>query len=202
MIPSEQIVAIILAAGRSTRLGVFKPLLLWPPGSERALPLIVYQMQQLRAAGIAECVVVTGQRSEEVARAMESMAPRMVWNRDYAEGKATSVRLGVAEAGNGWLLIVGVDQPRPASFYRAFLAVAEPDRQLVLPSHGGRRGHPPLFHPSLREALLAVREDTEGMRAVVHHLLPEAQLVEVGPLSLVDLNTAADVQAVEDIAVW
>ncbi|MCL5946987.1 MAG: nucleotidyltransferase family protein [Chloroflexi bacterium] len=202
MIPPERIVAIVLAAGSSTRLGAFKPLLLWPPGSEHAVPLIVYQLRQLRAAGIAECVVVTGHRSEEVAQAIESMAPRVVWNQDYAEGKAGSVRLGVAEASHGWFLVVGVDQPRPASFYRTFLAAVEPDRQLALPTYGGKRGHPPLFHPSLRKALLGVTEDTEGMRAVVRRLLPEAQLVEVGPLSLVDLNAAADLRAVEADTVW
>ncbi|MGB8510146.1 MAG: NTP transferase domain-containing protein, partial [Pyrinomonadaceae bacterium] len=55
------VAAIILAAGRSRRMGAFKPLL--PFGGRTVVEACI---ENLRAAGVAEIVVVLGHRAAEL----------------------------------------------------------------------------------------------------------------------------------------
>jgi molybdenum cofactor cytidylyltransferase len=187
------VAAIILAAGESSRLGAFKPLLPWPD-EDSPTPLVAYQVEQLRRAGAGPVVVVTGARADEVGAAAEGAGAVIAHNADFAAGKATSVRAGVAAAPTGLpLLIVGVDQPRPAWLYRRLIRAAEAGAPIVIPTCGGRRGHPPLFAPWLRPALLAVQEETFGLRAVLRHYAASIVHLELGtPWALVNLNTPED----------
>ena len=199
--PRRPAAAVVLAAGESSRLGVFKPLLPWP-GPEDGEPLVAYQVRQLLAAGATPVLVVTGRRAAEVAAAARAAGGEAVFNPHHQEGKATSVHAGVAAAPEGaGLLIVGVDQPRPAWLYRRLIEASAAGAPIVLPGHTGRRGHPPLFGPALRDELLAVREESFGLRAVVQRHAAATLLLDVGsPLALVNLNTPADLAAARALA--
>jgi molybdenum cofactor cytidylyltransferase len=190
------VAAVILAAGESSRLGAFKPLLPWP-AEESAETLVTYQVRQLREAGLGPVVVVTGNRADEVAAAAVEAGAVTALNAHYQSGKASSVRVGVTAAPEGVpLLIVGVDQPRPAWLFRQVADVAPAGHDLVIPTYRGRRGHPPLFAAHLRAELLAVREETFGLRDVVQRHAAAATYVEIAsPLVLVNLNTPEDLAA-------
>ena len=59
----------------------------------------------------------------------------------------------------------------------------------------GHRGHPVVFDASLLPELLAISEDTEGVRAVMRGHAAQVQDVETGdPAATLDLNTAADLR--------
>ena len=192
--PIPPIAAIVLAAGESSRLGAFKPLLPWP-AEESAETLVGYQVCQLREAGLGPVIVVTGHQADEVGAAAIAAGAVVVHNAQHRLGKATSVRVGVAAAPAGIaLLVVGVDQPRPAWLFRQLAGVLTAGQEIVIPTYGGRRGHPVLFAARLRDELLAVREETLGLRAVVQRHVADVGYVEIAsPLVLVNLNTPEDV---------
>jgi molybdenum cofactor cytidylyltransferase len=175
-------------------MGQLKALLKW-----HDQPLFVYQVEQLLASPIERLVVVLGHRADGL-QALLPADPRLcvVINPDYASGKVSSIIAGVSAVHEGYhVLILGVDQPRPASTagatIRAHLAAKA---TITVAGSGGRRGHPVLFAPSLRPELLALSEETEGLRAVLTRHADAVQVIDTGdPLTLVNLNTPADYEA-------
>jgi len=184
--------AVLLAAGESTRMGRLKPLLPFLGG-----PLVAYQVRALLLAGVAGVVVVLGHRAEEVAPAVPALpSVHLVHNPRYREGKATSVRAGVAGVPEGaeGLLLLAVDQPRPPWVHRLLLEAFRRERPLILqPEYEGRGGHPVLFASPLRGDLLGVEEATQGIRAVLVRHAKEVRRVPVpDPVVRLDLNTPVD----------
>lgn len=187
-------VALVLAAGESSRMGRLKALLPWD-----GVPLIRYQVDCLRQAGAGLVVVVLGHRAEEV-RPHVPVSPDVcvVVNTRYRQGKTTSITLGLAQAPSDaeGLVLMSVDQPRPAPLVAALIATFREHRAPVTqPTFGGKRGHPMIFRADVLPKLADIREETQGIKPVVDSYRAEAMLVPVdSPIVLVDLNTEADYQ--------
>ncbi|HZU75164.1 MAG TPA: NTP transferase domain-containing protein, partial [Dehalococcoidia bacterium] len=119
----------------------------------------------------------------------------IAYNAEYVAGRAGSVRVGAgaAPADAGALVLLNVDQPRPANVVRRLLdAHRQRSTTLTVPAHAGTRGHPLVLDGSLRAELLAVEEASEGLKAVVRRHQAERQEVEFeDPVVLLDLNTPA-----------
>jgi CTP:molybdopterin cytidylyltransferase MocA len=82
---------LLLAAGLSTRMGDFKLTLPWD-----GTTVIGRVTQTLREAGLADILVVTGHRSDDVVRALAGKAVRTVHNPEYGTGEMlTSVQVGL-----------------------------------------------------------------------------------------------------------
>jgi molybdenum cofactor cytidylyltransferase len=181
-------VAILLAAGLSSRMGVPKALLPW-----EGRPLVRYQVEQLLAGGCDRVIVVTGHERAAIEDALAGGAAEVAYNPDYAAGRAGSVRVGAnaAPADAGRLVILNVDQPRAAAVIRRLLdAHRIGGATLTVPAHAGRRGHPLVLDGSLRTELLAVEEASEGLKAVVRRHQGERQELEFeSDEVLLDLNT-------------
>jgi molybdenum cofactor cytidylyltransferase len=187
------VAAILLAAGESTRMGRLKQLLPWD-----GVPLVAWQVGQLREAGADDVVVVLGHAAEEVERALPPEAQAVV-NPDYKQGRATSLRSGAAalvgdiEA----VLVLSVDQPRPAWLSRRLVERWREDRPLVVSTRfSDGYGHPILLDGSLLAELRQVRDETLGLRAVIDRHLDAAVAITVDNHAVnVDLNTPADYEA-------
>src|SRR5688572_22444122 len=82
----DQIAAIILAAGRSRRMGNFKPLL--PFGKQTVIESCV---RNLRAAGVSEIVVVLGHQAEAVREQLNSASVAFVTNPDAGSEMSASI---------------------------------------------------------------------------------------------------------------
>jgi CTP:molybdopterin cytidylyltransferase MocA len=191
---SAPVNALLLAAGESTRMGEPKALLPWD-----GRPLLQYAVDQLIASPVKRVAVVLGHQGETL-RALLPRDPRLqvVDNSAYREGKVSSILAGVAVLPpEGHVLVLGVDQPRPASLLTRVIEVhLEGGALITVASFGERRGHPVIFAPSLRAELLALEEATEGLRAVLRRHADSVRLGETGsPLALTNLNTPADVAA-------
>lgn len=180
--------AILLAAGESRRMGRPKALLPW-----HGRPLIAYQIQQLAAAGVERIVVVLGHEADAVRPEARGPGVSAVVNEGYREGRASSLRVGAAALpeGAGPVLVLNVDQPRPAAVFRTLIeAQQRTGVRIVRPVHRGRRGHPPVLAGDLLPELCAVTEETQGLRAVMAAHGGEIRDVELDdPIVCLDLNT-------------
>ncbi|MEK7216560.1 MAG: nucleotidyltransferase family protein [Chloroflexota bacterium] len=185
------IAALLLAAGESTRMGSPKPLLDW--GGE---PLVSYQVHQLQRSGCGLVVVVLGSRAGRVLPFVEALGVEVVLNPDYAQGRASSVRVGAAviPPTPEWVLVLGVDQPRPARVIRKVIAAARTSTgSIVMPVYRGRFGHPTAFSGRLLSQMCAVEDATLGLRAVVRRNEKQMEFVEIDdPVVRTDLNTPED----------
>jgi molybdenum cofactor cytidylyltransferase len=189
------IAAILLAAGRSERMGAFKPLLPWGGST-----LLEYQLEQLASVDeIAETIVVTGYAADRLTAIIDA-APKAhaAHNADYDAGKAGSIRRGLAAiTGNpNAILLLAVDQPRPASLIRSLIEThRRAHAAITVPVYGGRRGHPLIFDRALLPELMGIDDASLGVRAVVERHASAVNAVPVAdPMACLDLNTPEDAE--------
>lgn len=162
---AEGIAAVVLAAGRSRRMGAFKPLL--PFGAGTVAGACV---ESLRGAGVGEIVVVVGHRAGEVRAALADVAGvRFALNREAESGMGVSVARGVEalRLKTGAVLVALVDHPAvPASeVARLVEARRRTGARLIVPTWEGRGGHPVLVDLAFREELLGL-VPRAGLRAL------------------------------------
>lgn len=180
---------ILLAAGQSSRMRTFKPLL--PFGTSS---LYGFQLQQLAEIGAEETIVVLGANADQLRSRTPSQVSA-VFNPDHPTGRASSIRAGVTQAkSNRDVLIISVDQPRPAWFLRRLIDRHFDGEHLVsLPTYRGRNGHPTVFSHTLRDELLAVEERSQGLKAVVRRHATEINRVDIdSEWAVVNLNRPED----------
>lgn len=178
--------AILLAAGESERMGSPKPLLAW--GRET---LVEYQVRQLREAGCDPVIVVLGHRSGQIAPLVRDAA--VVVNNAYREGRASSLSLGAAAVPRSAsaVVILGVDQPRPASLTADLLLEhSRAGATITIPTCGGKRGHPVVVASTLLPELLTATEAEMGLRGVLaRHRGATREVPCDSPIVLLDINT-------------
>lgn len=179
--------AIVLAAGFSTRMGVCKTTLPWLNQQS----LLTYQVTQFLEAGFTP-IVVLGAHNAHRQRDCPTGC-QVVINPNPERGKTSSLLLGLQALPSNFagVAIAAVDQPRPAALYRTLLDwhQAHP-APITAPTYAAKLGHPLLFANEMLPALLAIREETCGLRQVVQTFYDQIQQVEgTTPLILSDLNT-------------
>jgi len=174
-------------------MGRQKALLPWEGAT-----LLEYQLAQLAAvADVREIILVTGHEPARITEIAERSArTRVAHNAAYKSGKVSSIVTGLHEVATEAeaILLLGVDQPRPAAITRAVIEEYAASRApIVVPAHEEHQGHPVLFDRVLLPELLAITEDTQGTRAVRHRHAAVTRTVEVSdPVVNADLNEPAD----------
>jgi molybdenum cofactor cytidylyltransferase len=157
---------VVLAAGLSSRMGAFKPLL--PLGPRNVIETAV---GALTTAGVSEVVVVSGHNAPELRPVLEQLGVREAHNPDYARGMYGSVRTGVAALDRtvGAFFLLPCDVPLVGAVTVRLLAAAAleaGDPDVCYPVHGGRRGHPPLISGRLIPEILRA-EPEGGLRSLL-----------------------------------
>jgi molybdenum cofactor cytidylyltransferase len=187
------VAAILLAGGESTRMGVPKPLLEWG-----GYTLIEYQLAQLKGPPLDRVVVVLGHRADDVLPYVRSAGAQAVVNELYAEGRASSLRVGAAALPDDTtaVLILNVDQPRPHDIIARLVDVHRHSGSLItVPTFEEKRGHPPVLDGSLLPELREVNEATQGLRAVIaRHEADVTELAFETASVLLDLNQPQEYQ--------
>jgi molybdenum cofactor cytidylyltransferase len=184
--------AIVLAAGRSLRMGEPKMLLPW--GDE---PIIRRVCREVIASGAHRVIVVTGAERESVERTIADLPVEPVFNPDYAQGEMlSSVQVGLRalEGVTDACLIVLGDQPQiqrevVAGLMRAYF---EGRGGIVAPSYQMRRGHPVLIDCQFWPDLHALPPDGAPRDVVRAHEDAIYHLVVDTPSVLRDIDTPED----------
>jgi molybdenum cofactor cytidylyltransferase len=185
--------AIVLAAGMSSRMGRSKPLLPWADGKS----VIEHILQQLQQVRLARITVVTGYRAEDVSAQAQAMGVQTTHNPNYAEGEMlSSLQAGLAAQPDGIAaaLVVLGDQPRlEVSVIERILSAYEQGRgEIVAPYFQGQRGHPLLISRRYWDEMMALppgaapRDVIQKHRQVLHLIDVESDSV------LSDIDTAED----------
>ncbi|MBN1322008.1 MAG: histidine phosphatase family protein [Thermoleophilia bacterium] len=204
------IVAVVLAAGLSSRMGTSKPLL--PLGSKPVLERVIASVAE---AGVDDIVAVTGHRAEEVALVLDRLGVHQVHNPHYETGMFSSVLAGVAALGNdvGAFFILPVDCAlvTPQVLRALMESYRDTNRGILYPTCCGLRGHPPLIAGRYREELLTTgraeaetahggAEEVSLRSFLMRHPEDEAD-VEVEDLTiLMDMDTPEDHRRMERFA--
>jgi molybdenum cofactor cytidylyltransferase len=191
------VAALILAAGRATRMGSTKVLL--PLGGR---PMVRRVVDAALASQAAPTVVVVGADAAAVTRALEGMPVAVVVNPDYDEGMSTSLRAGLAALGPevaGALILLG-DQP----FVTAALLDTLIDRfatcgkAVVRPSVGGRPANPVLVAAALFPELAAERGDVGGRHVIARRAADVCLVPVADPHELTDIDSPQDYEKEKD----
>jgi molybdenum cofactor cytidylyltransferase len=188
------IVAVVLAAGQSRRMGQPKMLLPW--GQTTVLGQV---LQTLRESGVEEIVVVTGAEGEKVAEVATGFGGKTVFNPDFSRGEMLSslqagLRALVGEAAAEAALVCLGDQPQVQT--RSVRMVIErfqaTGQGLVVPSYQMRRGHPWLVARRYWEEILAMQPPESPRDFLRRHASEIEYAVVSAPDVLADLDTPED----------
>jgi len=191
---AEGIAALITAAGYSSRMGNFKPLL--KLGAFTAVERVV---RCFRLAGVKDVRVVTGHRAPEVVQALKPQPPMIINNAGYARGMYSSVQEGVKslEPDVRAFFMTPVDTPlvRPDTVQRILATFAGRGKPgIIYPVYRGRRGHPTLIAAKYMEQILRGTQPG-GLRGLLSRYEDEAMEVEVNDEAvLLDMDTPEDYQ--------
>ncbi|MFN2384364.1 MAG: NTP transferase domain-containing protein [Gemmatimonadota bacterium] len=189
------IAGIVLAAGRSTRMGAPKGLL--PVGEST---FIEHALAVLRAGGCDPVIAVVppGTAAGALGDLVRSAGGRAVENPSATAEQVDSLRLGLAAADAACqaAVVLPVDFPRGEGstvrdLVEAFRARGAP---IVRPVHAGRPGHPVLFARRVW-AELGAPQLAGGARSVVDRYRAEIEEVSVTDGGVVnDVDSPADYQ--------
>lgn len=188
----DSVAAVLLAAGRSRRMGAFKPLL--PFGRRSVVGACV---ANLLGAGAREVVVVVGHRGDEVRAALAGESRvRFAVNDEVGSEMGVSIARGVEAVSDEAkaLLVALVDQPAvPPQTIRSLIeARGRTGARLVVPEWRGRGGHPVLIDLALREELLSLAPE-RGLRALFDaHRAETLRLPADSPFVARDMDTWDD----------
>jgi molybdenum cofactor cytidylyltransferase len=186
--------AIVLAAGKSSRMG--RPKALLPIGSTGDT-FLTRILQVLRDGGITRAVVVVGGDASAVRATLpaDDEFLRVVENPNYEEGQLTSLLRGLSAAEEDdveAVMVTLVDLPLiSAATVRAVLDAyrRSPGAPVVRPRRGNRRGHPAIFHRRLF-AELRNANPSAGAKPVVHaHAAQEVSVDVTDDGSFTDIDT-------------
>jgi len=185
--------ALVPAAGLSSRMEGFKPLL--EIGGQTLIECVV---DLFHTAGVHEVVVVAGHRGDELIPILEATPCRVVINPDYRDEMFTSVQVGVKELRGRCdaFFVLPVDIPLVRATTIRHLMEQFGDRSALVchPLSGSRRGHPPLMDSRLIDDLLAW-QGTGGLKAFLDSYTDHSVDVPVA-----DAWFRRDVDTDEDLA--
>jgi CTP:molybdopterin cytidylyltransferase MocA len=134
--------AVIAAAGLSSRMEAFKPLL--PLGNSTFIERIIGALEE---GGAEDIAVVTGRDADLIEKALEGYKPSFLHNRDYAvTDMFHSAAMGLefmAERVEG-IFFTTADIPLFSAATVRLLAerIRRDNKHIVIPSYQGKNGHP------------------------------------------------------------
>jgi molybdenum cofactor cytidylyltransferase len=175
---APRIAAVVLAAGKSSRMAPHNKLLV----TDRAgKPMIARVVDNVLSSGARPIVVVTGHMAAEIEQALGGRPVRFVHAPDYADGLSASLKAGIAAVppeSAGAVVCLG-DMPLVTGrMIDRLLAAHDPDegRLIVLPTHQGKQGNPILWDRRFFPEILEAAGDQGARFLVARHMEAVAEV--------------------------
>ena len=192
----SQVAAILLAAGQSTRMGAFKPLL--PFGNKTVIKCCI---DYLRKGGVETIVVVLGHRAEDIRKRLTGVT--FAFNSDPTSEMGASIAAGVQQlpATVQATLIALSDHPAvPANVVSKLIQEWNEGARLIIPTWQDRGGHPVLVDLRFRRELLNA-SSSGGLRTLFQAYPEELKRIAVdSPFIARDMDTWDDYRALHEEA--
>ncbi|HEU5140221.1 MAG TPA: nucleotidyltransferase family protein [Bacillales bacterium] len=196
------VTAIILAAGKSSRMGTTKQLM--KLGGE---PLLQHVIEKVLTVDFSEIIAVIGHEAEQIRQSVPVEDNRFRWliNPDYATGQSTSLRHGIANCNNSGIMVFLGDEPLISEqtiqmIYRSGLAKqsASSEPFVVRPSHHSVSGHPVFFGNATKMDFTDLAGDS-GAKKMIKNLAAKELIPVSDPGILLDVDTSEDYEKVKQI---
>ena len=190
------VTGLVLAAGRSTRMGLDNKLLAEIAGK----PMVVHAVDAMIASSTDPVIVVTGHEANAVRRALGDRNVTFVHNPDYADGLSTSLGAGLdalPEKAAGVLIGLG-DMPRIRSAdIDRLIAAFDPaeGRAICVPTVAGKRGNPVLFATEFLPEMRDVEGDVGARHLIGAHHDRVCEVEMDDDAALIDVDTRDALEA-------
>jgi molybdenum cofactor cytidylyltransferase len=195
---NRHVTAIVLAAGRSTRMGGPNKLLAELGGKK----LVRIVTEQALASKASEVIVVTGHQAELIENALQGLKVKFARNPDFAGGLASSVKSGIAAvpAGADGAVICLGDMPLiDAKLIDRLIETFAPDRGnlIAVPVSDGRRGNPVLWSRRFFGELMTLDGDIGARHLIAKHAEAVAEVAVEGFGAFLDIDTPQALEAAQ-----
>src|SRR6202043_586152 len=194
---AQSIAAIVLAAGRSTRMGGSNKLIAEIGGK----PLVRIAAEQALGSRARPVLVVTGHQRERVEAALAGLPIKFVHNPHFADGLGTSLKAGIAALpaeADGVIVCLG-DMPQvDAALINRLIGAFDPANGalVVLPTIDGKRGNPVVWSRRFFSDLMAVEGDVGARYLIRRYPEAVAEVPLTGKAALTDIDTPEALEAV------
>ncbi len=156
---TSRLSAVILAAGFSSRMNAFKPLL--PVGET---PMIQAAIDRFKINGISDIIVVTGHHRQLLEPVVRNAGARPVFHPGFASGMLGSIQQGVRHirpGQTGWFLLpTDIPAVRPSTVRQMIRKFYADPHRIIMPCFKGQPGHPPLIPCELTPQIMALGKES------------------------------------------
>ena len=191
------IAGVVLAAGRSSRMGGPNKLLAEIGGK----PLVRIVVDAVLASRARPVVVVTGHQRDKVEAALAGLPVKFAHNPHFADGLGTSLKAGIAALpaeADGAIVCLG-DMPQvDSALIDRLIGAFDPDHGalVVLPTIDGKRGNPVVWSRRFFPDLMAVEGDVGARYLIGRYTEAVAEVPLTGTAALTDVDTPEALEAV------
>ncbi len=196
--PAHNVAALVLAAGRSSRMGGPNKLL----AKIRGRPLVRMVADAVLASRARPVMVVTGHQRERVEAALAGLPVDFVYNAHFAEGLGSSLRAGIAAlpAQADAVIVCLGDMPQvDADMIDRLIAALDPDKGalIAVPTIDGQRGNPVVWSRRFFHELMGAEGDVGARHLIARYSEAVAEVPFSGTAALTDIDTPEALEAVK-----
>jgi molybdenum cofactor cytidylyltransferase len=194
----RRVAAVLLAAGRSTRMGAVNKMLAEIGGKS----LVRIAAEQAVASRAQPVLVVTGHERERVETALKGLPVRLIHNPNFSEGLGTSLKAGIASVPPevDAAIVCLADMPQvDAALINRLIAAFDPERGalVVVPSIDGRRGNPVVWSRRFFHDLMSIQGDVGARHLIGNYAEAVVEVPVSGDAALTDIDTPESLSAVK-----
>jgi len=192
--PDTRVVAVVLAAGTSSRMGEANKLLAAIDGT----PLVRRVLDQVCASRVSSIIVVTGHQESAIHRALQGCDVTFTHNGRYEDGLSTSLLCGlekVPQSALGAIICLG-DMPKLKVEHIDRLVIEfgkHKSEKICVPVFDGQQGNPVVWPQKYFTEMQALTGDTGAKKLIAHH---QAHVVEI---DMDDDSVTQDIDTPDDL---
>lgn len=193
---APRVAALVLAAGKSSRMGSTNKLTAEVEGQAMVLRVV----KAAQSSGASPVIVVTGHDAEKVQAALAGLDVQFIHNPDFADGLSTSLRTGAKALRDGVdaaLVCLGDMPDISTSHIARLMAAFDPDegRTICVPTFRGKRGNPVLWGSAYFAELQGLKGDTGAKHLIGEHVDAVCEVPMPDDATLRDIDTPDELAA-------